>query len=62
LNDVKRITGGRWYHTPKDRTAWKQMKEAFVGGVDRKWLIKKKEEHHICTNHRNYATKEKITM
>jgi len=30
LDDVKTIAGGRWHHTAKDRTAWKQMKEAFV--------------------------------
>jgi len=30
LDDVKRIAGGRWYQTAKDRTSWKQMKEAFV--------------------------------
>jgi len=43
LDDVKRIAGGRWYHTAKDRTAWKQMKEAFV----QEWLIKKKKSTKV---------------
>jgi len=43
---VKRITGGRWYHTAKDRTNKKEEtnERGLCSGVDRKWLIKKKEK------------------